>query len=161
MLFLKDNNSTEQKNIGYLIKICIELITLLLITFWSGSAAGLEFDQDGEDDSYQSDPRKDEDWKIQRRKGFLKDRESKAQQAKQVKLSKTARRNSKEPMFSSNSLNNSKQAEKSTDENRFDFLDEIITGGTPVVPIRSGPDAWYEQDTSLTAICQICIPVRY
>ena len=87
MLFLKDNNSTEQKNIGYLIKICIEIITLLLITFWSGSAAGLEFDQDGEDDSYQSDPRKDEDWKIQRRKGFLKDRESKAQQAKQVKLS--------------------------------------------------------------------------
>ena len=60
-----------------------------------------------------------------------------------------------------NSVSNSKQAEKSTDENRFDFLDEIITGGTPVVPIRSGPDAWYEQDTSLTAICQIWIPVRY
>ena len=135
MLFLKDNNSTEQKNIGYLIKICIEIITLLLITFWSGSAAGLEFDQDGEDDSYQSDPRKDEDWKIQRRKGFLKDRESKAQQAKQVKLSKTARRNSKEPMFSSNSLNNSKQAEKSNEENTFDFLDDIITKGTPVVPM--------------------------
>ena len=55
--------------------------------FWSGSGAGLELDQDGEDESDKSDPRKDEDWKIQRRKSFLKDRESKAQQAKQVKLS--------------------------------------------------------------------------
>ena len=38
-------------------------------------------------------------------------------------------------MFSSNSMNNSKQAEKSNEENTFDFLDEIISKGTPVVPM--------------------------
>ena len=54
-------------------------------------------DQDPDDDLNEvDDPRKDENWKIQRRRGFLKDRESKAQQ---TKLSKTARRNSKESMF--------------------------------------------------------------
>ena len=56
------------------------------------------------------DPRDKEDWKIKKRRGFLKDRESKAEQ---VKLSKTAKRNSKEPMFDNT-------------ENTFDFLDEII-----------------------------------
>ena len=99
------------------------------ISGWSG------LDPGGEDDLEQDGPRKDEDWKIQRRKGFLKDKESKTQQAKQVKLSKTARRNSKELKFSSNSMNNSKQAEKSNEENTFDFLDEIISKGTPVVPM--------------------------
>ena len=41
-----------------------------------GSAAGLELDPGGEDDLEQDDQRKDKDWKIQRRKGFLKERES-------------------------------------------------------------------------------------
>ena len=61
----------------------------------------------------------------------MKDRESKAEQTKQVRQSKTARRNSKEPMFTSNSEKDSKQ----TEENTFDFLDEIISNGTPVVPM--------------------------
>ena len=38
--------------------------------FWDGSNSG---DQDQDLD----DPRKDENWKIQKRKGFLKDRENK------------------------------------------------------------------------------------
>ena len=41
--------------------------------FWLESA--ISPDPDGGDDSEQDDPRNDEDWKIQRRKGFMKDRE--------------------------------------------------------------------------------------
>ena len=52
--------------------------------FWSGPGVDLEQEQE-EDESDLSDPRRDEDWKIQRRKGFLKDRESKAEQTKQVR----------------------------------------------------------------------------
>ena len=42
-------------------------------------------DQDEWEDFEQGqvDPRKDEDWKIQKRKGFLKDKESKVQQVQQ------------------------------------------------------------------------------
>ena len=39
--------------------------------FWSDQEAETEV-EDGE-----SDPRKDEDWKLQKRKGFLKDQENK------------------------------------------------------------------------------------
>ena len=58
--------------------------------FWAGSEPG---DQDEDQDQSADDPRKDENWRIQERKGFLKDRESKAEHAK---LSKTVKRNSKE-----------------------------------------------------------------
>ena len=55
--------------------------------FWSdlGTVSG--------DDTEQTDPRQGEDWKIQRKKGFQKDRENKTQVKK---LSKTEKRNSKE-----------------------------------------------------------------
>ena len=49
------------------------------------------------DDDENEDPRKDEDWKLQKRRGFLKDREEKiksskqAKQTKQTRQSKTAR----------------------------------------------------------------------
>ena len=42
--------------------------------FWDDLSAG---DQDMELDQDMDDPRKDEDWKIQSRRGFMKDRESK------------------------------------------------------------------------------------
>ena len=88
-------------------------------------------DQDEWEDfgQVQDDPRKDEDWKIQKRKGFLKDRESKVQQvlqakqSKQSKQSKTARRNSKEPMFSDNNKEKNTSQENAAEENTFDFLD--------------------------------------
>ena len=44
--------------------------------FWSGSALG-DNEQDQELDLDLEDPRKDKNWKIQKRKGFLKDRECK------------------------------------------------------------------------------------
>ena len=47
--------------------------------FWSGSALG-DDEQDQELDLDLEDPRKDENRKIQKRKGFLKDRECKALQ---------------------------------------------------------------------------------
>ena len=94
-------------------------------------------DQDEWEDfeQVQIDPRKDEDWKIQKRKGFLKDQESKVQQVQQAKLSKTARRNSKEPMFNDNNKDKSYNRETTSVENTFDFLDDIISGATPVVPM--------------------------
>ena len=55
--------------------------------FWSGLNSNQDSD-DEEDD--QANPRKDENWKIQKRKGFMKERED--------KLSKTEKRNSNEPL---------------------------------------------------------------
>ena len=52
-------------------------------------------DKDHDLDKDSGDPRKEEDWKLQKRRGFLKDREEKT---KQVKQSKTAKRNSTEPL---------------------------------------------------------------
>ena len=65
-------------------------------------------DQDTEAD----DPRKEEDWKIQKRRGFIKDREDKMKNGKQ---SKTSKRNSKEPLVRSG---------HGEEEERFDFLDK-------------------------------------
>ena len=72
------------------------------------------------------DLRKDENWKIQKRKGFLKDRESKA---KMVKQSKTMKRNSKEPKFN---LDENIKAKQSPEVgNTFDFLDQIMDIDSP------------------------------
>ena len=47
----------------------------------------------------QSDPRKGEDWKIQKRKGFQKDRENKNKnKERSPKIQKTKKRNSTEPL---------------------------------------------------------------
>ena len=54
-------------------------------------------DDDVDEGTSPGDPR-NEEWKIQKRKGFLKDREDKANLIKQAKISKTAKRNSKTPM---------------------------------------------------------------
>ena len=63
----------------------------------------------------QSDPRKDEDWKMQRRKS----RESKNRaDEKSPKLSKTNKRNSTEPL-----VPEEKENEVEQEENRFGFLD--------------------------------------
>ena len=67
--------------------------------FWSTNDGGVGAEAiDG--DNSGGDPRDSEEWKIAKRKGFLKDRENKTlqnsrKQAK-IKVSKTARRNSKE-----------------------------------------------------------------
>ena len=61
--------------------------------------SGFCSEQESDGDDVQSDPRKDENWKIQRRKGFTKDKEDKIKQAKIVKLSKTKKRNSTEPQI--------------------------------------------------------------
>ena len=103
--------------------------------FWDDLSAG---DQDMELDQDMDDPRKDEDWKIQSRRGFMKDRESKettAKQSKQTKLSKTAKRNSRESIFELSSKNKKKQVEEKDEGNTFDFLDEINMNYTPVVPM--------------------------
>ena len=103
--------------------------------FWDDLSAG---DQDMELDQDMDDPRKDEDWKIQSRRGFMKDRESKettAKQSKQTKLSKTAKRNSRESIFELSSKNKKKQVEEKDEGNTFDFLDEIDMNYTPVVPM--------------------------
>ena len=87
------------------------------------------------------DPRKDEDWKIQKRKGFLKDRECKAEQ---VKLSKTAKRNSKESIFNKEDKLKPRRTVDNPEENTFDFLDDITSRVTPVVPMpgtSKGPSA--------------------
>ena len=52
---------------------------------------------DSGDDTEQPDPRQSENWKIQRKKGFQKDREN---ETKDLELSKTAKRNSKESFLS-------------------------------------------------------------
>ena len=52
---------------------------------------------ESEDETDQDDPRKDEDWKLQKRKGCLKDREEK-EKTKTAKLSKTKKINSNEPL---------------------------------------------------------------
>jgi hypothetical protein len=67
--------------------------------FWSTNDGGVGAEAIDGDDSG-GDPRDSEEWKIAKRKGFLKDRENKtlqnsSKQAK-IKVSKTARRNSKE-----------------------------------------------------------------
>ena len=51
--------------------------------FWNGSDS-----EDG--DQGLADPRNDEDWKIQKRKGFQKDRDEKIKSNKQLKQSKTS-----------------------------------------------------------------------
>ena len=54
-------------------------------------------DKESEDDLEQEDPRMGENWKIQKRKGFQKDRESKNKE-KETKMSRTKKRNSNEPL---------------------------------------------------------------
>ena len=64
---------------------------------FKGVCSDLETDSEDDDDD-QQDPRKDEDWKIQKRKGFLKDRENKNVAVKAARISKTKKRNSTEPL---------------------------------------------------------------
>ena len=80
----------------------------------------LDQDQEeiSEDDVDHQDPRQTEDWKIQKRKGFAKDRENKS---KEVKLSKTKKRNSNEPLVPGDPDQDLHCSE--TGEDIFDFLD--------------------------------------
>ena len=79
-----------------------------------------------------TEPRKSEDWKIQKRKGFMKDRESKL---KDIKLSKTKKRNSNEPLVPRLSV---KEKEKETndvthgDVDMFEFLEGLDDDAAPV-----------------------------
>ena len=61
--------------------------------FWAGDDSEEELEEGG------SDPRKEENWKIQKRNGFMKDRENKIHFLKEAKVSKTKKRNSKEPLI--------------------------------------------------------------
>ena len=85
---------------------------------WAGETEDMDQDEWEDQDQAQGDPRKDEEWKIQKRKGFLKDKASKADNPK---LSKTARRNSKESMFK-DSVGMTKGTESTSNENTFDSL---------------------------------------
>ena len=89
--------------------------------FWSVNEESE--DEDGEDNGQLTDPRCGSEWKIQRKNGFQKDWDEKAK-AKAVKLSKTAKRNSKEPLVN---------AEEDVD--MFDFLDKLLNVDKPISPM--------------------------
>ena len=56
----------------------------------------MDLEPDSEEEPDQADPRQEENWKIQKRKGFQKDRES---MIKSSKISKTKERNSTKPLI--------------------------------------------------------------
>ena len=100
---------------------------------------------DSDEETDPQDPKKSEQWKIQRSKGFQKDRESKTKANKQ---SKTSKRNSVESFLliekgekGMSVLAKEKEKEKekdsqvSNDVDMFDFLEELFTSNTPVVPM--------------------------
>ena len=87
------------------------------------SPGSMTDDEDEVDIGDQTDPRCGNEWKIQRKNGFQKDRDEKAK-VKAGKLSKTAKRNSKEPLI-----------EVEEDEDMFDFLDKMMASDTPTAPM--------------------------
>ena len=86
-------------------------------------------DEDEKDDE-QSDPRQGGEWKIQKKTGFQKDREAKAK-VKAGKLSKTAKRNSNEPLVA--------DVDVDEDVDMFEFLDQMMSSDKPVVPMPVVP----------------------
>ena len=89
-----------------------------------------------------ADPRKDEDWKLQKRKGFMKDRENKNKETKPLK---TKKRNSTEPLVCSERealLPDQEKANEKAASNAAPNANpnEDVDIAPPVLQVPAGPE---------------------